>query len=148
MRKRCHRRVIVPMPPRGLRPKLAGDQVRDLSICHHINLDAIARGTADEQTLWDWVESIFAWTFVAQQLAEGEAEMAQQQQLATEVICRYGQVGRIVFRGQEYQLAKLGVLVMDKLVEKVDLPTAVQATAEARRRLDQLSAKCAARVAA
>ena len=44
MRKRCHRRVITPMPPRGLRPKLDRSQLVDLEIVHLTLLDDILRG--------------------------------------------------------------------------------------------------------
>ena len=55
-RKHCRRRAIVPLPPRGLRPKLTPDQVRSLGICHIQNLDAVASGRGTEDLLWQIVE--------------------------------------------------------------------------------------------
>jgi hypothetical protein len=52
MRKRCHRRVTIPMPPRGLRPRLDRSQLTDLALAHVANLDALARGQANVTTLW------------------------------------------------------------------------------------------------
>lgn len=37
-RKRCRRRMVIPLPPRGLRSKLAKDQVTDLALAHNLNL--------------------------------------------------------------------------------------------------------------
>lgn len=145
MRKRCHRRVIVPLPPRGLRPMLAPDQVRDLSLCHLVNLDAIARGSADESTLWQWIGSVHTWSRAADLLQRGTSEMAEQLHLATAVIERYGATGRVGFSGPEYQLAKLGVDVMDELARLVDRPTAIAAAEWSEARLNVLAAQCAAR---
>lgn len=138
MRKRCHRRPIVPVPPRGLRPKLASDQVRDLAMCHNINLDAIARGTADEATLWQWVGGVFTWSRVADLLEAGQPEMQVQLQLAGAVLERYGRTGRVGFTGSEYQQAKVGVTVMDQLAELVDRPTAIAAAEWSEAKLAKL----------
>ncbi|MEY8688357.1 MAG: hypothetical protein AB9M53_00575 [Leptothrix sp. (in: b-proteobacteria)] len=123
-RKRCARRVVVPLPPRGMRPKLANDQVLDLSLCHALNLDAIAMGTADEPTLWDWIGSVLTWSKVAEMLDLGVDEMTEQVQLTKRLIDRYGRTGRIAFTGPDYQLAKQGLDVMDQLATRADRATA------------------------
>ena len=126
-RKRCRRRVIVPVPPRGLRPKppmLTEATLRDLSMCHLVNLDAIARGEADEVTLWHFVGGTFTFSRIAAALDVGVPEMHQQLELATAVVERYGRTGRAVFTGPEYQLAKTGIEVLDELARIVDWPTA------------------------
>lgn len=142
MRKHCRRRVIVPLPPRGLRPRLADDQVRDLGLAHMVNLDAIARGTADESTLWQWCGGLFTWHRVAQLLGQGEPEMQQQLTLAASVLQRYGATGRIGFSGPEYQLAKAGVDVMDALARIVDRPTAIAAAEWSEAHVNKMSAEC------
>jgi len=139
-RKRCRRRVIVAMPPRGLRPRLADDQVRDLAMVHLVNLDAIAKGLADESTLWHWVGGLFTWSRVATLLQTGEPEMELQLALATAVLDRYERTRRIGFSGPEYQQAKDGVVVMDQLAELVDRPTAIAAAEWSERRVNQLEA--------
>lgn len=126
-RKRCHRRVVIPLPPRGLRPKLVPSQVRDLGLIHAINLDAIATGTADEGTLWQWVAGVLTWSRVAELLQAGAVEMHDQLELANRVVERYRATGRVLFTGPDYQLAKDGLSVMDQLAEIVDRPTAVVA---------------------
>lgn len=147
-RKCCHRRVIVPMPPRGLRPRLAGDQVRDLAVVHLVNLDAIAKGTADESTLWQWVGGMFTWSRVATLLQTGEPEMELQLAVATAVLERYHRTRRIGFSGLEYQQSKDGVVVMDQLAELVDRPTAIAAAEWSERKVNQLEVACLAREAA
>ncbi|MGV8824002.1 hypothetical protein [Methylibium petroleiphilum] len=141
-RKRCHRRVIVPMPPRGLRPRLANDQVRDLAMVHLVNLDAIAKGTADESTLWQWVGGLFTWSRVATMLQAGEPEMELQLALATAVLERYERTHRIGFSGPEYQQAKDGVIVMDQLAELVDRPTAIAAAEWSEIKVSRLAGGC------
>lgn len=126
-RKRCHRRPVAAVPPRGLRPKLAGHQLRDLAMCHLVNLDAIARGDADEATLRQWSGAVLTWSRVAELLGRGMAEMRMQLQLAELVMLRYVGCGRVLFDGPEYGLARQGVQVMDALAELVDRPTAIAA---------------------
>lgn len=84
-RKRCRRRLITPLPPRGLRPMLASDQVRDLALCHHETFDAIARSAErlDPAMLWDYVGSTLTWWRAAQLLGLGADEMAVQLEVAT-----------------------------------------------------------------
>jgi hypothetical protein len=147
-RKHTRRRVIVPLPPRGLRPRLAGDQVRDLGICHLENLDAVATGSATEATLWQVAGAALTWSRVAELLQAGEPEMRVQLELASALIDRYGRTGRVLFTGTEYQLAKTGVQVMDQLAEIVDRPTAVIAAEWSERKVNELEAACRARQAA
>lgn len=113
--------------PAGLRPKLRADTVRDLALCHIQNLDAIATGGATLDTLWHWVESVLTWYRVAQLIQAGEDEMAVQLEVAVRLVERYGRSQRVRFDGQDYQLAKRGLQVMDELALLVDWPTAKQA---------------------
>lgn len=127
MRKRCHRRVMVPLPPRGLRPKLHSTQLRDLALAHLVNLDAIARGEADQSLLWQVVGGVLTWSRAAELMQHRVDDMRQQLELVTGLVQRYGRTGRIVFTGPEYQLAKAGVELMDDLAARIDRPTAVAA---------------------
>lgn len=140
-RKRCHRRVVIAMPPRGLRARMTPDTLTTLAIAHNTNLDEISRGTASEQTLWDMVGAVFTWCKVAEMLRMGVEEMTPQLELATRVVERYGRTGRIGFSGPEYQVAKLGVQVMDALAEAVDVDTARIAAAWSEDRLNSLVAQ-------
>lgn len=148
MKKRSTRRPITPLPPRGLRAQLSAAQVRDLSLCHHINLDAIATGQADESTLWQTVGGALTWSRVADLLGLGAPEMAEQLQVLERVVSRYGRTGRVGFSGQEYQLAKHGVAVMDQLAAIVDQPTAIAAADWSEARVEKMAQACAARHAA
>jgi len=130
---------------RGLRPKLAADQVKDLSLVHLQNLDAIARGDAGEQILWDWVGGLFTWSRAATLIDLGVPEIEPQLQLAAAVIERYGRTGKIVFTGLEYQLAKDGVVVMDLLASQVDQANASAAADWSEAKVQQLADQCAAR---
>lgn len=140
-RKRCHRRPVTPMPPRGLRPRFTAARLRTIGLVHLANLDAIARGGADAQTLWDMAEAAFTWTRVAEVLQVGVPEIAPQLELAAKVIERYGRTQRIAFTGPEYQLAKQGVAVMDALAAEVDVATAEAAAHWSDRYLASLVAQ-------
>jgi len=141
-RKRCQRRVWVPLPPRGLRPRLSAGQVSELAMAHIVNLDAIARGEADEDTLWQMVGGVLTWSRVADLLGAGVEEMRAQLETATRVVERYGRTGRIRYSGTEYQAAKLGVQWMDDLAEIVDQHTAIAAAEWSEERVNQLAAQC------
>lgn len=138
MRKHTPRR-IVPKLPRWLRPRLAADQVRDLELVHLVNLDAIARGDANEATLWQVVGGVFTWCKVAELLATGIDEMNEQLALATRLVQRYGRTRRVLFTGAEYQLAKRGVDVMNQLAAIVDRPTAIAAAEWSEQRVQQIA---------
>lgn len=117
------------LPPalRCFAPKLDAGQQRDLGLCHIVNLDAIAKGEANSDVLWHWVGGTLTWCCVANSLQRGLAEMKQQADLVDSVVDRWKRTGRIVFSGPEYQLAKLGVELMDELARVVDRPTAIAA---------------------
>lgn len=140
-RKRRHRQVIVPMPPRGLRPKLDRGQLLDLSLVHISNLDAIQRGDGGAQALWDAVEAALLWSRVAELLGLGEEQMATQMHALESVIARYRRSGRVGFSGPEYQTAKDGVCVMDELARLVDQPTAIAAAAWSEARMQRIRAE-------
>lgn len=128
--------------PRGLRPKLVHEQVRDLALTHIINLDVIARGEADEEVLWQVIGGTYTWSFVAADLKRHEADMAQQLQLCEALLQRYRRTGRVVYTGPEYQLAKAGVAVMDRLAELVDQPTASRCADRSQALIDSLQPQC------
>jgi hypothetical protein len=87
------------------------------------------------------VGAVFTWCKVAELLQIGVEEMTAQLELATRVVERYGRTGRIGFSGPEYQVAKLGVMVMDALAEAVDVDTAKIAAAWSEDRLNSLVAQ-------
>lgn len=140
LNKRAQAMATKPVP-RWLRPKLTRDQVRDLALCHLQNLDAIAKGQADEATLWQWVGGCLTWSRVAELLGIGVPEMAEQLHLVKAVVERFGRTGRAVFTGPEYQLAKAGCDVMDQLAERVDRDTAVQAADWSEARCNAMAAE-------
>lgn len=113
--------------PRAFRPKLDAGQRRDLGLCHIINLDSIASGTATEDTLWQWVGAVLTWTKTAELMGQHVDDMVEQMGLVARLINRYRDTGRILFTGPDYQLAKRGVELMDELAYTVDSPTAIQA---------------------
>lgn len=131
-----------PMPPRGLRPRLTPDQLLDLGLAHVVNLDAIARGEADESLLWQWVGGVLTWSRVAVLLDRGAPEMLEQVRLAARLVQRYGRTGRVLFTGTDYQLAKAGIEVMDELARHVDRPTAIAAANWSEAKVAQMAAEC------
>ncbi len=113
--------------PRGLRPKLAPNQLTGLGIAHAYNLDDLATGKADEALLIDWVGAVLMWSRVSESIGLGLDEMAEQHGLVVAVIERYKRYGHIGFSGVEYQLAKRGRQVMDELARHTDRASAVAA---------------------
>ena len=140
MRKRrpMSKHELIARLHRGLRPKLASDQVLDLGLVHIVNLDAIAKGTATFSDLWDFVGGILTWSRVADELDLGADLMVEQLLLAGRLVDRFERTGRVLFTGTDYQLAKAGCTVMDQLAIVTDKPTAVAATEWAYRRLAQM----------
>lgn len=126
------------VPPRGLRPMLAKDQVLDLGLCHISNLDVIARGTATREVLMHWAESVLLWSRAAELAQAGVAEMAPQLALTTRLIERFERTGIVRFDGADYQLAKVGLDVMDQLASHVDRATAIAAAEWAEQRITQM----------
>ena len=127
--------------PRWLRPKLSRDQRIDLGLAHMINLTAVSKGHADEDTLWEMVAGVLTWSRVSQMLQAGVPEMLDQLAMVTAMIARYGRTGLVVFTGPEYELAKKGAVVMDLLAEMTDTHTAIEAAAWSEMRVALLSAE-------
>lgn len=114
---------------RALAPrKLPASKVSQISLYQHINLDAIANGTADSALMFDYVANALCWHRVAQRLGIGEAEMDAQLQVATRLVQRFKRHGRVAFDGPDLQAARLGVMVVDQLAETADEATAVEAS--------------------
>jgi hypothetical protein len=137
-RKRCRRQIVRPLPPRGLRPRLLPQQVRDLAMAHTVNLDEIASGKASPEVMWQTMGGVLTWLRVAQALGRGEQEMQAQHTLLTTIVARYVRTGYVTFAPGEYDLARQGVLVMDILAELVDQATASTAADWAERRCHAL----------
>lgn len=95
-----------------------------MQLAHVGNLDGIATGRANEGVIWDVIGNALTWSYVADKLGCFQEEMHQQVQLATRLVERWGRTGRIGFSGPDYQLAKQGVVVMDRLAELTDIQTA------------------------
>jgi hypothetical protein len=142
MRKRCNRSRVAPLAPRCMRPRLDPKQRRDLELVHLVNLDTIHRGEADEATLWQVVGGALTWVEVALALKLGEAEMDTQLALTTRLVEHYRDTGRIEFLGGDYELAKVGVDVMNELAKEVDRPTAIAAAVLSEQRLARMSEGC------
>lgn len=123
-RKHCRRRVVLPVPPRGLRPRLLPEQVRTLAVIHTQVLDDVAKGRGDVESLWSVVAAVLLWMRVAEALGKGIDEMQEQHDLAMRMVARHAATGRVIFTGTDYQVAKRGTVVMDLLAETVDDHTA------------------------
>ena len=129
---------------RGLRPRLAKDQIMDLALAHTTNLGLIRTGQADIDVLWQWVGGTLTWYRVAQMLDLGEPEMRAQLGLADSVVQRFGRTGRVGFSGPELRVAIDGVDVMDQLASAVDQATASTCADWSQGQLDVLVATGAA----
>jgi hypothetical protein len=119
-------------------PKLTHSQVRDLGLTHAVNLDAIARGTADEATMRQFIGGVLTWARVASLLQVGVQEMDTQVAVAHRLLSRHQHTGKVGFSGPDYQAARTGLQVMDELITIVDLPTAMLASEWAERMTNEL----------
>lgn len=126
--------------PRAFRKRLDELQQRDLALYHNVNLDAIATGQAEASMLWDFLGGVLLWHRAAELLGVGVAEMAPQLEVATRLVERYSRTGRVAFDGPDYQLAKIGVRLMDELARLVDQPTAVAAADWSQAECDRMAA--------
>lgn len=140
-RRAAERQARRAPPPRRIRSheKLSHAQVRDLGLAHVINLDAIAKGTATVDTLWQWVGGVMTWSRAAELVGAGVPEMHEQLQIAEHVVARYKRTGRVGFAGLEYQAAKDGVAVMDQLAEMTPRVKAIEAANYSEKRLNELA---------
>lgn len=136
MRKRCHRKPVQPLPPRGMRAKMTRDDLLTTGIAHMQLLDDIASGRGTEETLWNMAGQAVTWSRVAHLLKTREAEMVPQLEMAAAVIERYGRTGKVGFSGPEYQRAKEGVAIMDELAALVHVDTAQAAARWAEKTLN------------
>ena len=127
MRRRASKAELLARMQRAFRPKLKPDQLLDLGLCHVQNLDAIATGAAEPSMIWDYVGCVLTWWRVAELLGKGGPQMAVQLEVATQLVERFGRTGHVRFDGPGLQLARMGVMVMDRLAEIVDRQTAIAA---------------------
>lgn len=134
------RRPRPALPPPGMRTKLSAQQVRDLGMAHWVNVDAIASGTADVDTLWQWVGGALTWSRVAEMLRHEESVAAMQAHMEAvqRVIDRYRRTGRVGFAGPDYQAAKDGAAWMDALAQAIDRHRAMQAAEWSEQQLQRL----------
>ena len=142
-RRPLTRAQLLARMPVGLRPKVPGlrpDQLRDLSLCHNENLDAITSGQAQPSMLWDYAGGVFTWWKVSRLLQVGMPEMDLQLEVATRLVERYGRSGRVLFDGPDLQLARDGVVVMDLLAQEVDIATATAAANWSEREINRMAA--------
>lgn len=116
--------------PRYLKPrnKLSRHQVQDLHLLHIQLLHHIHAGDGDEFLLWEFVAMALTWSHAAEMLGLGMPEIAPQLELATRLIYRWRDTGQVRYEGIEYQVARVGTIVMDLLAEAVDEATAVAAS--------------------
>lgn len=144
--KHSHRTRTVGKKPAAMpkfwRPLLSQSQRIELEILHTQHLDAIATGSANEETLWQWTASIFTWSKAAELRDVGVPEMTEQLDLATRVLERYRRTGRVAFTGLDYQLAKAGVMVMAELGATTKQYVAEQAAAWSEAKINSLAAEC------
>ena len=155
-RKHTRRRVYLPLPPPGLRPKLDKAQILDLGLVHAVNLDLIARGDGTEEILWQFLGGSLTWFYVARALQPREPErftealaiLTRQLLIARSLADRFERTGRVGFSGPEYQEAKEAREYMDALAEVVDRHVAVKAANDSERDLNTIAEAFRARIQA
>lgn len=109
--------------------RMGHSQLVDVGIAHIDTLNDIATGQGTYASLRDWVSNVLTWHHAAEAMGLGVDEMAEQLQGCLRLIDRYSRTGRVAFDGPDYQLAKLGVNVMDELARQVPRAVALEAVA-------------------
>ncbi len=132
------RRQVVDNTPRWLRPRLSRSQVLYLHLLHIELVHDIHAGTASITTLWELAAMAFTWSRTAELLGLGEPEMVPVLHLATRLIERFGATGQVRFEGPEYDVARVGSIVMDTLAERTDAATARAASEWSEQRMAEL----------
>lgn len=138
MRKRCRRRPIAAMPPKGLRIMLKPSTVRELLISHHENFDDMTNGRATIETVWQMAGAALGWAKIAQALGLGEPEMARELSMINSVLARWERTGAVGFSGPELQTARDSFDVLEQLANSVDWMTAYAAVDWAEDRINAI----------
>lgn len=132
------KRVIAYRLQRALKSKLQPATVQALSVAHHLNLDAMASGNADDDILWEMGAGMLTWSLIAGELGLGEPETDRQLRLWETVAARSALTGRVAFEAGEYDLAREGVVIMDQLAELVDHITASRCATRSNQLIKQM----------
>lgn len=111
--------------PKFWRPKITPAQQLDAKLVHWDLITRFTDGSADAETLWDWIETGYTYSQIMRMHAEDgtsftdEAMNAIAEQLAIypAVIARYGATKRAAFTGPELNIARAAGYVMDGLLE-------------------------------
>lgn len=107
----------------------------DISLCHHINLDAIATGTADAQTLLDFVHSAFTWMSFAK-TPEEEAIAAEAAELCSGLLDRFKRTLKVGCSGEQLQTARRVTAWMDEMAARANPDEAMVAVKHAAAVID------------
>lgn len=138
MRKRCKRRPIAALPPKGLRIMLKPSTVRELLIAHHNHFDDVIHGRATIDTVWQMAGAALGWSKIAESLGMGEPEMARELTMINSMIGRWERTGKVGFSGPELQTARDSFDVLEQLAQAVDWITACAAVDWAEARINRI----------
>jgi hypothetical protein len=126
--------------PRGLRPMLERDPIRNLALIHVQIVDDIAAGRGTEQTLCDYTEALLTWSRAAQLTGDGVPEMDRLLALGARLVERFKGTGRVEFIGDELAVAQHGSAVMDAISQRVGRETSQMAAMWSAAKLAALAA--------
>jgi len=131
---------LPPLVPRVFRKRLSAQRLAEISLVHHVNLDALMKG--EDTALLNYAASVLTWRNVAHRLGVGEAEIAPQLELVESLLRRFAAHGKVMLDAADYKRARDGVIVMDQIAAEADMATAAWAaersSAELRRRLSAI----------
>lgn len=124
-----------PPLPKFWRPKLDASQRLDCGVVHWDLVDRFAKGSADREALWDWMETGVTYHQLMRLLEKDGTAFTQESmeavvaQLAMyeAVAARCAKTGRAAFTGPELQVARAAAEVFDQLLELDRHGLAVQA---------------------
>jgi hypothetical protein len=138
MKKQCKRKVIIPMAPKGLRPKLKISTRIKLVEDHKAAVEKFRLGQAMHDDLLAYSGCLLTWKKIAELKMVGESEMDVLLLDAEQITQRYGRTGKVGFSGPEYQRAIDGVQIMDELADESDWPSMCQAVDYSQRAMAKI----------
>ena len=111
--------------PKFWLPKLDADDQLQCKLTHWDLVDRFTNGTADKETLWDWMETGFTYSQMMRLLSadgleitdEAAQALVDQLNIYDAMTARYRATGCIGFNGEQLNIARAAAHVMDLLIE-------------------------------
>lgn len=110
--------------PKFWQPKVTPDQQLTAKLYHWDLVDKFIKGEAQEEDMWDWIETGFTYSNLMRFLIEdgeqildvSKAALIEQIKIYTSVLQRFHKTARVGFNCQQIQIARDAACAMDGLI--------------------------------